>query len=910
MLNVEETTRHLRKVWYLKGNYEIRYFTPDGQVIPVFFDNVDKAIEFFKKEARKLEKCNVFLGVNPRSVTPQKGAGRTEHVKECAFLFADIDFKEKVDTVPQHLQSEINEKGWACDENRVLYIKKDDNTIIRVFKQDSNTFHTALKKRLERVGIRDATLVVDSGFGYHVYVKLAKPLDRDEWYDLQRKFVEFLNGDPQSKDPARILRVAGTWNHKYPQYPVKCCIVYESDYEVDPNEITFPKEKTETKIGQDQVQKLTPQQKEQIVKLFLPYWDEGRRHALSLMLAGAFYWHGYPIEDATAVVKEICEKTKDEELKDRLRAVEDTYTRGEEKQIAYKSPDILKMMSSGINQEEYEKLVYKVLKILKGSFLVDKSSMIMVKKSDKTFIVADMRQCIIKEVYATEDKEGGVHLILRDIIATAVPAEVTVIQEEDAELLRITFVTSDGSKLRFEGDIEEITNQLKKMTVRVTSRRKIEDALSLIISKMLRVGLCKKVSGESVKGLILNDGKVVGIDYDTTMPDPHELKEGLKVLNEFVELSSFSKTRLGKIAKLTKWFVVSGLGWIYKQLGVWLPHCYIYGESDTGKTKSASFLSHIWSEPQTGSLGSIDSPYRFGTMISTSTFPVIINEMNFDELGDDVIELWKNAVEQKVARYRYGKKIKAYSVFCFTSNSGVPSERAIKKRLCIVWFDARDSETLLLPENRQKFESIEREKDKLMAIGRFVANWVRGHLDDLKKYSWEEVAEKILESAYEFAGLSIPEWVRLTDEDSGEDEDAKSSRVEEIRAFILNRLVSARVVTPDTDPAYDNILSKAHNVIPWLDFRSREWEVVLRQPLITELKRLGVKIGSLRDLAYYVPNSKYANQIKAGRSTARSGVVLCADDFLEWLGLSSSEGEVEDVEGEEWSPDDLGFFEQ
>jgi len=894
MLDIKNAGFHLRKVWCLDGHYEIRYFTPDGTAIPVFFDSVDKAIEFLKKEEKTLRHCNVFFGVNPRSVKPQRGGGKAEHVEKCIYLFADLDFKEKVDTVPEHLLDQFHKNGYAQDDDGILYIK-DKDKIIRVFKPDPGDFLVAIRKRLEQIGIKDITLVVDSGFGYHIYIKLARPLERDEWKKLQKKFVKYLNADPQTKDPARILRVAGTYNNRYPHYPVKCYIVYDSDYEVDPDQIRFPDERTQ--VEPKPTQKLTAQQKEQIVKLFLPYWDEGRRHALSLMLAGAFYWHGYPKEDAIAVIEEICAKAKDEEVEDRIRAVEDTYKRASEKPIAYKSEDILDMMSNKISQEDYEMLIYKLLGIIKGSFLVDKSS-IVVKKSDRVFIIADARRCLIKEVYAKENN-GDTKLILRDIIATVFPAEVTVIQEEDAELLRITFVTSDGSKLRFEGDIEEISNQLKRMTVRVTSRRKIEDALSLIISKILSVGMCKKISGESAKGLVLNGDRVVGIDYDTAMPDPVELREGLELLNKFVELSSFSKMRLGKVAKLTKWFVVSGLGWVYKQLGLWLPHCYIYGESDTGKTKSASFLSYIWTEPQAGSLGSIDSPYRFGVMISSSTFPVIINEMNFEELSDDVVELWKNAVEQKVARSRYGKKIKAYAVFCFTSNSNVPSERAIRKRLCIIWFDAKDSETLLLPENKQKFEDIEKDRHKLKVIGRFVANWVNGHLEDLRNYPWEKIAEMILKSAYEYAGMDVPEWVEMTDKE--EDEDVKSAKAEDIRAFILDRFAKAGVITPNSEPEHEPVLSKAHNVIPWLDFRPREWEVVLRRPLITELKKAGIRIGSLKDLAYYIPNARYNTHVKAGNET-KPGVIIGADEFLEWLGLIPAENEAE---AEKWSLDEL-----
>ena len=83
--------------------------------------------------------------------------------------------------------------------------------------------------------------------------------------------------------------------------------------------------------------KLTDEQKNKLIKLLLPYWTEGRRHFLALMIAGALYWNDYPLEDALNLVKEICERTKDEELEDRLRAVKDTYERADKKKIAYRT---------------------------------------------------------------------------------------------------------------------------------------------------------------------------------------------------------------------------------------------------------------------------------------------------------------------------------------------------------------------------------------------------------------------------------------------------------------------------------------------------------------------------------------------------------------------------------------------
>jgi replicative DNA helicase len=73
-----------------------------------------------------------------------------------------------------------------------------------------------------------ASVVVDSGGGFHCYWLLDQPWvlrtegQRERARKLQAAWVRLMDGDPQSKDIARVLRVPGTLNHKYqPPRPVE-----------------------------------------------------------------------------------------------------------------------------------------------------------------------------------------------------------------------------------------------------------------------------------------------------------------------------------------------------------------------------------------------------------------------------------------------------------------------------------------------------------------------------------------------------------------------------------------------------------------------------------------------------------------------------------------------------------------
>ncbi|HEX2972014.1 MAG TPA: phage/plasmid primase, P4 family [Tepidisphaeraceae bacterium] len=88
-----------------------------------------------------------------------------------------------------------------------------------------------------------ASVIVDSGGGYHCYWLLAEPWlmasdgDRQQASALQANWVDFVGGDDAAKDLARILRIPGSVNRKYdPPRPVT---ILRADYTrlYDPGEL-------------------------------------------------------------------------------------------------------------------------------------------------------------------------------------------------------------------------------------------------------------------------------------------------------------------------------------------------------------------------------------------------------------------------------------------------------------------------------------------------------------------------------------------------------------------------------------------------------------------------------------------------------------------------------------------------
>lgn len=82
----------------------------------------------------------------------------------------------------------------------------------------------------------DPNVLIDSGGGYHAYWLLIQPIPISDEFTLNRmrsiqyRWVEFVDGDTESKDLCRVLRVPGSYNYKYdPPREVK--ILY-ADYDL------------------------------------------------------------------------------------------------------------------------------------------------------------------------------------------------------------------------------------------------------------------------------------------------------------------------------------------------------------------------------------------------------------------------------------------------------------------------------------------------------------------------------------------------------------------------------------------------------------------------------------------------------------------------------------------------------
>jgi len=128
-------------------------------------------------------------------------------------------------------------------KNGYAYIEGKDHSLYGVYRKERSksmwilinrpSLKHVLDKVRELLGF-EPTIVVDSGNGYHLYFKLSREIDALDLKEIEAYIVNRLNGDPQTKDLARILRVPGTIN---PRNNRMARIICRSNTVIDPMEL-------------------------------------------------------------------------------------------------------------------------------------------------------------------------------------------------------------------------------------------------------------------------------------------------------------------------------------------------------------------------------------------------------------------------------------------------------------------------------------------------------------------------------------------------------------------------------------------------------------------------------------------------------------------------------------------------
>jgi|GEM_PF-6509168 len=215
------------------------------------------------------------------------------------------------------------------DNNIAIVCGRVSRNLVVIDFDDKEVYEKFMKELgsdSELKDIIDNTWLVETGKGYHVYLRVDRPIKTGKLPKIDIKGEGGYVVAPPSLHPSgkryTFVRFTKTTDHEIrmvseEQYNRLLAILERAS-----NAKLSGGQKVERPKGGHE---LTNDQIQGIVKAIEPIYKPEHRHNTILYLTGWLYTRGISYESAERLVKEICEHYKDEECEDRLYTLKDTY---------------------------------------------------------------------------------------------------------------------------------------------------------------------------------------------------------------------------------------------------------------------------------------------------------------------------------------------------------------------------------------------------------------------------------------------------------------------------------------------------------------------------------------------------------------------------------------------------------
>jgi len=528
-----------------------------------------------------------------------------------------------------------------------------------------------------------------------------------------------------------------------------------------------------------------------------------------------------------------------------------------------------------------------------------------------------------KHIVVKARREGG-EFIYKNIVFIGAPTHVEVYISPIGDITKYRVVWEIPSR-RYKIDIgpatvEEILYRLR-MEGLVVSKRDAEDVLNAVIEGFVRKSRAEIRQEIDVPGFYIVDGRLIAVKYSVEEPSVEELRKALLFLNELVAVW-YGKIR-EKFVMVLKRGISAPFDYARKQLGIKPPNpdLALQGARNTAKTTAGEIaFAYLWgfdpiNDRVSLSVGEVNSEYRFGRVVSRSTFGIVINECNSMFLKPELVNLIKAKVDGLVVRGRYEsgryREYLALSPIIYTLN---PTPRVdfvmlelVPKTVILLEFTS--SEVYTAEEIRKFNEEVRPRLSELKAVGMWIASYVLKKGVEILKMNWLDFAEHVLREAYRVAGLELPEWIniRMEIKDYVETiEDKKLNIVTQLREYInkqytmhIGRLMieipdgeklRIEAIPPENTSLGHRVraLIKA-NLIPWaFEYNGK---IYITTEIFNTIGR--TQATNLRDLAEIlgIPDRYYEKKsIRIGKKVeSRSVIELTIDEFIDLLKLEPEE---------------------
>ncbi|MEM4914297.1 MAG: hypothetical protein QW579_08895, partial [Desulfurococcaceae archaeon] len=535
----------------------------------------------------------------------------------------------------------------------------------------------------------------------------------------------------------------------------------------------------------EKLRELTDTEILRIVNLLKEAYRPGYRQFLVLYLSGWLAKARVSPLSAVRIVQHLRESTKDTDSpKTRLSAVVYSYKKagvnideysteiealtgvkpyGLEREISEEDvkgkTGLQEILEAILGEDRALAVIHELSEILQTLSPYRDSIIELIDYGRQLYAVANLRKLVI--VRAKRDPESNT-LSYRERVAVVAPTRVVVYSNPIGGITKyeITFegVTLQRPLVVGPALIDEIADRLCSEGL-VYHRRLIHDTLSALVQAYIRKGKAEVRTELEAPGFYYVEGKVVAVKYKVESVDVEKLRQALVLLNELAEV--WFKHAQDKFSTVIKWGAIAPFSYVIKtKLNTWLPWLYLFGDSDTGKTTLGGIVLRLWGlDPEHDKGGTnIDTVPRLGHVVSSTTFPILINEPGGPLSKEEVVEAIKHAVEKPTVRGKYVRGVyteyPSLAPLIFTSNTYLPKDEALLKRFKVVHFSYGEKIPM---EKRIEFqEKVIPRLGVLSEIGKCIALQVMENPDLLDNKLNGGV---LLEKCYEFAGFSNPAWL-------------------------------------------------------------------------------------------------------------------------------------------------------
>ena len=829
-----EAEKFLSAIWLYPSAdpwYELRVIGKRTRTI--WCKKYSECLDTLEKIWKRIDHDNITsisVGILPRESfdeeelgengVPRVG-GRKKHVDRGMWLWADYDCKKEVslDELGSEIREALERDGYCIIKNHggalEAYVKINDK-VYYINKPGYNEILERVKDLREKGLI--INIVVDSGFGYHFYSKLRYDIDAPRLERLEKMYSRLVGNDPQVSDLARIMRLPGTWNTKFPQLvrPVK--IVYlDMKNENDPEEI---EEKLRLMLGQGEKpteviaahkRKLSDSEIRRIVELLKPYWIRGHRQKIELRLSGMLWMRGVDRESFRKIIDIITVVTNDEEREKRLRDVDylwDRMENGNVEKIAGKNKlieeieNVIKEKNPAIStdqdtsqdaRDEAIRVVDEIERILKLYF---KDILVRIPYETRSWFVNDPRRGIIL-LKERETKEGEI-VRSRKYISTWYIAGIKVVKTGSTFYYRLTLRNvRTKEKLIVSGTLDEIVKKI--MNIHGVERSKhLRDAISSLITEFIHRRIAKVIKTSEACGIFYDKKKDQlklvknGVISKLLIPRENNIEKARKALELLIKIREFYDTRKFDIA--INWTAYSILSYVLKKhYNIKQYYLFLYGERQTGKTTLARIISQLF-PVRTEDEDSLEeglTEYRLSYIMNLTTFPMLVDEAEGISTKPRLLALLKRASTSIIARWRgdTSHKYRARAALMFTSNQPeMFIDPALIERLIILDFDYND---YIYKKPRKELEEFKKTYHEYLSVapwlGRIIIETViekwkdirdnyafrlheKADAIDMGRYIWSLVTEKL--------GIEAP-WTKtlVTTDEIDKDYNEKEHRL-------------------------------------------------------------------------------------------------------------------------------------